>query len=449
MATREIPNREAEMANPEFDHELIIQEEPARIMRDRMITRLSLLWSERRFLTRCTLVGLAASIVIVLLIPVRFTSTTRLMPPEQSSTSGIAAMLASVTSGGTSALGALGGDLLGLKTSGDLFLGVLRSRSIQDALVAKFDLRKVYGINSWDDARKQLEKRTDVTADRKSGIITVVVQDHDRQRAASLAAEYVAQLDRVVTSMNNSSAHKERVFLERRLVQVDQDLEDSEQDFSKFASKNTAIDIKEQGKSMIEAAALVEGQLIAAQTELQSLRQLYTENNVRVRATEARVEELRRQLTKLGGSARPIPDSSPDAQTPAESGAQQEDRPPTIRELPALGVPYADLLRRVKVQEALFETLTKEYELAKIDEAKESLSVKVLDPANLPERKSFPPRTILVILLTMLTLGGAAAWVFVKTRWHRMDPHDPGKLLAQEMFGTIRSKWPWRSQTRP
>jgi uncharacterized protein involved in exopolysaccharide biosynthesis len=447
MATREIPNREAEMANPEFDHELIIQEEPARVMRDRMIARLSLLWNERRFLARCTLAGFAASIVIVLLIPVRFTSTTRLMPPEQSSSSGIAAMLASVTSGGTSALGALGGDLLGLKTSGDLFLGVLRSRSIQDALVAKFDLRKVYGINSWEDARKQLEKRTDVTADRKSGIITIVVQDHDRQLATSLAAEYVAQLDRVVTSMNNSSAHKERVFLERRLVQVDQDLEDSEQDFSKFASKNTAIDIKEQGKSMIEAAALVEGQLIAAQTELQSLRQLYTENNVRVRATEARVEELRRQLQKLGGSARPTPDSTPDTETSAESGTSQ-DHPPTIRELPALGVPYADLLRRVKVQEALFETLTKEYELAKIDEAKESLSVKVLDPANLPERKSYPPRTILVFLFTVLTFGGAIAWVFVKTRWHRIDPHDPGKMLAQEIFGTITSRWPRKPSGR-
>ncbi|HEY4904188.1 MAG TPA: lipopolysaccharide biosynthesis protein [Candidatus Sulfotelmatobacter sp.] len=448
MATKEIPNREAELSSPEFDRELIVQEEPARLMRDRMVARLNVLWDKRRFLGRCTLIGFAASILIVLLIPVRYTSITRLMPPEQGNSSGIAAMLASVTAGGgAGALGALGGDLLGLKTSGDLFLGVLHSRSIQDALVAKFDLRKVYGTGSWESARKQLEQRTDVTADRKSGIITISVQDHDRQRVAALAAEYVAQLDRVVTTMNNSSAHKERVFLERRLVQVNQDLEDSEWDFSKFASKNTAIDIKEQGKSMIEAAALVEGQLIAAQTELQSLRQLYTENNVRVRATQARVDELRRQLQKLGGSARPTPDSATDTGAPTEAGAP-EDHPPTIRELPGLGVPYADLLRRVKVQEALFETLTKEYELAKIDEAKESLSVKILDPADVPERKSFPPRTILVFLFTMLTFAGAVVWVALESRWHHIDPHDPGKLLAQEVLGTINSKWPWRSRSR-
>ena len=100
------------------------------------------------------------------------------------------------------------------------------------------------------------------------------------------------------------------------------------------------------------------------------------------------------------------------------------------------------------MQEALFETLTKEYELAKIDEAKESLSVKVLDPANLPERKSYPPRTILVFLFTVLTFGGAIAWVFVKTRWHRIDSHDPGKMLAQEIFGTITSRWPRKPSGR-
>jgi capsule polysaccharide export protein KpsE/RkpR len=431
MATKEISNREAELESSAFDHELIIQEEPPGRRRERTVARLTLLWNERRFLGRCFLIGVVASAVVAFLIPVRYTSTTRLMPPEQSSSSGIAAMLASVTAGaGSGALGALGGDLLGLKTSGDLFLGVLRSRTIEDALISKFDLLKVYGFSRWEDARKQLEKRTDVTADRKSGIITIVVQDHDAQRSAALAAEYVAQLDRVVTSLSNSSAHKERVFLERRLVQVNQDLENSEEDFSKFASKNTAIDIKEQGKSMIEAAAQVEGQLIAAQTELQSLRQLYTENNVRVRATQARVDELQRQLQKLGGSARPVPDS--------ETTDGQGENYPTIRELPGLGVPYSNLFRRVKVQEALFETLTKEYELAKIDEAKETLSVKVLDPSDVPERKSFPPRILLILLGTGLTLAVGGIWVAVETRWRSIDPADPGKALAREVYGTVR-----------
>src|SRR5262249_44111357 len=125
----------------------------------------------------------------------------------------------------------------------------------------------------------------------------------DAQRAASLAAEYVTQLDRVVTSLSNSAAHKERVFLERRLTEADRDLETAEKTFSAFASKNTAIDIKEQGRAMLGTAAQIEGQLIAAQTELQALRQLYTDSNARVRTTEARIDELKRQLQKLGGTA--------------------------------------------------------------------------------------------------------------------------------------------------
>jgi uncharacterized protein involved in exopolysaccharide biosynthesis len=434
---KEILNREAELDRAEFDRELVLQEEPAERSRERLYARAKLLWDERRFLGRCFLVGFVASVILVLLIPVRYTATARLMPPEQSNSSGIAAMLASITGNGGGGLGAVGGDLLGLKTSGDLFLGVLHSRTIEDALIAKFDLLTVYRLNR-ENARKQLEKRTDVASDRKSGIITIMVQDHDKQRASALTAEYIVQLDRIVTSLNNSSAHKERVFLERRLVQVTQDLEASEEEFSKFASSHSAIDIKEQGKSMIEAAAMVEGQLIATQTELQSLRQLYTESNVRVRATQARADELKRQLQKLGGSAQLTPDS--------ETVSGQSGDYPTIRQLPGLGVPYADILRRVKVQEALFETLTKQYELAKIDEAKESMSVKVLDPADVPDQKSYPPRTILVLLGTMVALTVGIVWVALQSHWRHIDPDDPGKRLAREILGTIGKRFPSKSK---
>ena len=129
-----------------------------------------------------------------------------------------------------------------------------------------------------------------------------MVEDRIPQRAAGMAAEYVAELDRVVTSLNNSAAHKGRVFLEQRLAQANQDLEAAEQDFSKFATKNTAIDIKEQGRAMLGTAAAVEAQSISAQTELQGLRQLYTESNGRVRTAEARVDELKHQLQMLGGN---------------------------------------------------------------------------------------------------------------------------------------------------
>src|SRR5260370_27321051 len=124
-----------------------------------------------------------------------------------------------------------------------------------------------------------------------------------------MGREYVEALNRIVITLNTSSAHKERVFLETRLSEVQQGLEDAEKDFSQFASKNTAMDVKEQGKAMMGAAAELEGQLIAAQTELEGLRQIYTSNNVRVRAVQARIDEYRRQLQKLGGK---VPGSAED-----------------------------------------------------------------------------------------------------------------------------------------
>jgi capsule polysaccharide export protein KpsE/RkpR len=432
MATKEIPNQEANFGDGDFDRAFALQLEAPRRRRERMVARLALLWQNRRLLYRGAALGLIISTIVVFIIPVRYTSITRLMPPEQGAGAGMAAILSSISGksgSGDSDLGVLS-DFLGLKTSGDLFLGVLKSRTIQDAIIGKFDLRKVYSLRRWEDTRKELASRSDLSADRKSGIITIMVDDRNPQRAEAIAAEYVVQLDRVVTSLNNSSAHKESVFLEQRLGQANQDLEKSEQDFSQFASKNTAIDIKEQGHAMLQAAASVEGQLIAAQTELQGLRQIYTDNNVRVHTAEAKIDELRRQLKKLGGNAPTPGDSNPPSN-------ENEDYP-AIRELPGLGVPYADLYRRVKVQETIFETLTKQYELAKLEEAKETLSVKVLDPANVPEKKSFPPRMLFIALGVFLTLVITAVWIQARERWRNTNPDDPGKLLAQEVFASAR-----------
>jgi capsule polysaccharide export protein KpsE/RkpR len=287
-----------------------------------------------------------------------------------------------------SGLGSMAGDLLGLKSSSDLFIGILQSRTVQDELVNKFELRKVYSDRRMEDAREDLGKRTNLSVDRKSGILTIQVVDHDPKRAAALAGEYAGELDRVVTQLNTSSAHRERVFLEDRLTQVKQDLESAEKNFSEFATKNTALDIPTQGRAMIEAAATLEGQLIAAQTELQGLKQVYADANVRVRATQARVAELRQQLEKnLGGNT-----GGPGA----ANGQNRHSLYPSIRELPALGVGYADLYRNTKIQEAVFQTLTQEYELAKVQEAKETPSVKILDPPDVPEKRSFPDRKSVV-----------------------------------------------------
>ena len=403
--------------------------------RERITARLRVLWGRRRLLFRATGGGLVVATLIALLIPNRYTSTAQLMPPDEQSSSGMA-LLAGLTGKAGSTLGALGGQLLGLKTTGDLFIGILQSRTVQDDLIQKFDLRKLYGDKRWEDARKDLEGRTSISSNQKSGIITISLQDHSPVRAQQMAKEYVAELNQVVSDLNTSSAHRERVFLEGRLGQVQQELENAEKAFSQFASKNTAIDIQEQGKAMIEAGATLEGQLVAAQTELEGLRQIFTDNNVRVRETQARVDELRKQLQEIAGDGA----SATNSATP-DSGALY----PSIRKLPLLGVSYADLYRKMKVEEAVFESLTQEYELAKVEEAKETPSVKVLDAPDIPERKSYPHRLLIILFGTILAGIFGVAWVLTDQSWEAMDPTDPRKVFAFEAWSDVRRALPWMS----
>jgi uncharacterized protein involved in exopolysaccharide biosynthesis len=403
------------------------QEDPVE-SRQKKIARISHLWDHRKLISKCFAWGIALTLLLAVLIPSRYASTTRLMPPDPPSGQGMA-MLASIVGKMGASLGALGGDLLGMKTSADLFAGVLESRTVQDELISKYNLRDVYGQSRWVDARKKLSRRTDISIDRKSGILTIQVTDHDPNRACALAQEYIAQLNGVVTQLNTSSAHRERVFLEERLGEVKSELESAERDFSQFSSRNGAIDIKEQGKAMVEAAALLEGQYIAAQTELEGLRAIYTDQNVRVRAAQARVNELRRQMLKLGGKT--------EIETAAASKVDEAIYP-SIRKLPLLGVTYADLYRRMKVEETVFETLTQQYEIAKVQEAKEVPSVKVLDPPDIPEKKTFPPRILLTLVGGILAVVIAVGWIIARDHWSKIDPGDPGKVLVLSMVESVR-----------
>jgi capsule polysaccharide export protein KpsE/RkpR len=363
------------------------------------------------------------------------------MPPDQAG-GGITSILAALTKG-SGELASLGGELFGLKSSGEMFVGMLRSNTIENAVINKFDLRKIYRARTLQSARDDLEDRTEISADRKSGIITIKVSDGSASRAAEMNREYVNQLNRLVTSLDTSSAHRERVFLEGRLNEVQQDLETAEKDFSAFASKNTALDVKEQGRAMIGAAAELEGQLIAAETTLEGLRQMYTASNVRVRSVQARIDEYRRQLQKMGGK---VPSSADSTFPQGGAGDSGQADYPTIRELPILGVTWADLYRRTRVEEVVFETLTKQYEMAKVEEARETPSVKVLDAAEVPEKKSFPPRLLFILLGTLFAFCFASVWVLVSTRWQEVDAEDPGKRLARDVIQTMQET-PWVART--
>lgn len=416
--------------------------------REIWITTLRLLWNKRGFVVRVVAMALVLSAVAAFLIPKRYTTSTRLMPPDSQSTSNMM-MLAGIAQKAGSGLGSMAGDLLGLKSSGALFVGMLQSDTIQDHLVEQFELKKVYKTTLLTDARKKLSENTDVQEDRKSGIITISVTDRSAQRAASIANSYVNELNTMVAQLSTSSAHRERVFLEGRLQSVKRDLDGAEAQLAQFSSKNSTLDIQQQGKAMLDAAAGLAGQMIAAESELEGLRQIYTENNARVRELSARVGELRKELDKIGGMDSNLARAKQGApnQTVEPVADSSADMPyPSIRTLPLLGAKYADYYREAKIQETVYELLTEQNELAKVEEAKETPSVKVLDPAEIPEKKSFPPRLIIMCLGMLIALILATIQVIGTSHWEQMGPEDERKIFAREVAGAMRTHLQWLPQ---
>lgn len=417
---------------PPLDPQTVIEFDGAEF-RLRAMERLRLLFGKRALLAKSFLGGLASGCLVAFLIPASYQASVQLMPPDNQTGSSLA-MLAALTAKTGGSAGAVAGDLLGIKSSGALFVGILRSRTVADRLAARFDLGKLYSLRLEEDARNKLAENTAVSEDRKSGILSITVTDRDPRRAAAMAEAYVDELNQLVAQLSTSSAHRERIFLEERLSAVKFDLDDASRQFSEFASKNSAIDIKEQGRAMLQGAAAVEGELIASESELKGLEEIYTTSNIRVRSLRARIEELRRQLDNLGGRA-----MAP-AGPRAESASSQY---PTLSRLPLLGVTYSDLYRSMQIQEAVYETLTQQYELAKVQEAKETPSVKVLDAASVPHKKSFPPRLLFTFLGGVLALGGAAASVLLHSRWQGLDASDPERQLAREVFQSVNARMPW------
>jgi capsule polysaccharide export protein KpsE/RkpR len=401
-------------------------------------------WRERRFIAKAFGVGLLVAALVSLLIPPKYESTTRIMPPEKQGLGGLAAMLAAAGGGAgegaSSLVGGVVSDAMGIKSSGAIYIGVLNSATVQDTLIDHFNLRKVYGVEYQKDARERLAGATDINEDRKSGIISITVTDRSRERSMEMARAYVDGLNGLTAKLNTSAAHRERMFIEERLKTVKQDLDAASKDLSEFSSKNLTLDVKEQGKAMMEGTAALAGELIAAESELSGLEQIYTANNVRVRSLQARVGELKRKLSELRGSDT---DSNP-----AGEGAA-DDFGVSIAKLPALGVTYYDLYRRVKIQETVFEILTKQYELAKVQEAKEIPTIKVLDEAKLPETKSSPKRTIMTLAGAFLAAILATGYVMLSARLRTMSASHPLSLFGLEMREGLADDWVWLQSHMP
>lgn len=374
------------------------------------------LWLQRRQIFRWVVLGFLLSLVVAWRYP-KYESTAQIMPPD-SSGSGLASLLPALSK--SPGLIGMASDMMGMKSSSAIFARVLESRTVQDHLIDRFHLRERYGERYWEDARKKLTKRTTIAEDKKSGVIAISVQDHDKNLATELANAYVEELGSVLAKVSTSAARRERIFIEQRLADENNNLQDAEKQFSQFASSNMALDVPEQTKVEVEAAARLQGELIASRAQLEGLKQTYTEENIRVKSVQAHVNELQRALARINSGR--------------VSTAQDATSPyPSVRNLPILGVKWADLYRQTKIRETVVELLTQQYEMARIQEAKEIPSVKVLDPASTPEKRE-PSWKLVIVLGTVLSALLACLGYFIKNWWDRWDQDDPRRILISQVL---------------
>ncbi|HEV8180909.1 MAG TPA: lipopolysaccharide biosynthesis protein, partial [Candidatus Angelobacter sp.] len=313
------------------------------------------LWLQRRRIARWAALAFLLSAPVAWHYP-KYESTAQIMPPDSAGSSLASIMPAAISK--SPGLMGLAGDLMGVKSTSAVFAKVLQSRTVLDHLIDRFDLRKKYHLSRWEDARLKLASRTIIAEDKKSGVITISFQDHDAGLATAVTDAYVEELGSVMTKVSTSAARRERIFIEQRLADENKNLQDAEQQFSQFASTNMALDVPEQTKVTVEAAARLQGEWIAAKAQLEGLKQTYTEENIRVKSAQAHVNELERALTKINSGR--------------TAAVQDPTSPyPSVKSLPLLGARWSDLYRNAKIRETVVELLTQQYEMARIQEAKE------------------------------------------------------------------------------
>lgn len=390
---------------------------------DWFVWALPLLWRNRRRLLILAGAGGLMSGLIFFVIPRQYESMVRIMPPDAQSAMGFASM-ASALSGVPASVA--GGGLAGLVNSRSpnaVFLAILGSRTAEDDIINRFDLRKVYGCKTYGCARKKLSGRTSVDEDKKTGVVTISVGDRDPVRAKDIAGAYVDELNKLVVVMDTSSAHRERVFLEGQLQSVKQNLDSASEQLSHFSSSHATMDIQHQGSAMVDAATKLEGELDIAQSQLSALRSGYSPENFRVREAEARVASLTQELRKLGG-----------ANSDTDTDPASDQIFPSLRELPLLGATYSDLYRSLRLDEAVYESLTKQYALAKVEEAKEIPTVTVLDAPDLPEKRTFALWLEFFCGGALLALVCGAFWDVSLELWERADSSSPAKSAMLEML---------------
>jgi tyrosine-protein kinase Etk/Wzc len=353
--------------------------------------------------------------IVAFLLPKMYTATTTILPPQESQST--AASLV----GQIGMFNGLAGTDLGLKNPSDLFTTMLKSRSVQHAIVDQFNLRRVYGVKLDEDARKKLNQRSDISDDDQ-GIITISVSDHDPKRAADMANAYVNQLRLLNQTLGVSEAARQRLFYQQKMDAEREELSKAELALSQAQEKTGLVQPDAQGRAIIEAVATTRAQVALAEVQMQAMRTYATPSNPDLQRKEQELAGLRAELAKLERSSGSL-------------GNGQVEIP--TRRLPEVELDYLRRSRDLKYHEALYEFLNKQLEAARIDEAKEAIVVQVIDKAVVPGKKSGPKRMLIVLVSTLLAFFLSCAWGLVVEvfRRKRQDPYEAARL---EM---IRSAW--------
>lgn len=349
------------------------------------------------------------SVVYSLTLPNIYSATAKVLPPQKES-GGLAAMMGQA--GGLAGLAAGAG----LGGSADLYLGILKSRSVADAVVKHLDLINFFRVKTAEEARNVLSGAVKMQAG-KDGIISVTAESRDPKMAAALANTMVEELGRRSVQLNLTKAGTERAFLEKRLEVVREDLKGAEESLKTFAERNRAIKVDSQAAASIEGIAQMKAQIVAREVQLASLRSYQTDESPEVKAVQAGIGKLRNQLGGMVGSG------------------GNGDGIPAMGSVPNLGLEYARRMRELKTQEAVYEQLTKQYEVAKLTEAKDSSSLQVLDDAVVPAKKSKPKRSMIVILSTVTAFFLSVFLAFVLEYLEKMSEED--RVRWEEIKGAL------------
>jgi tyrosine-protein kinase Etk/Wzc len=351
------------------------------------------------------------AIIISLILPVRYTAMVTLLPPQESSSMG--AMLASQL-GNLGGMAALAGGGLGIKNPNDRYVAMLQSRTVEDAMVQRFGLMQEYHKRYLSDARKDLEDHVTVDGSTKDGLIHISVEDHDANRASELANGYIDQFRGLSQHLAITEASQRRLFFQRELEQAKNNLANAEEALEQTEQKTGVIQPDSQARALIESAASLRAQITAREVQIQGMQTYATGENSELIQAQQELAGLRAQLAKLGGSE--------------DTSGNEFMIPKGL--VPKTGMEYVRRLRDVKYYETIFDILARQFEVAKLDEAKEGSVIQVVDPAIPPDRKSFPKRGIFLIVGAALGLfiGVLTCLVQVGVRHLKADPESNLKL---------------------